>query len=225
MNYCILNLFILVITFLNESVAPDFVFAVQFTDFFRNHALSLVFSILSIFLIRIKDLQIKKRPASLNDNGTFADETNVTFFSLFMQLVNSEESKSIFNFLLLNIAFMFIQLLYSFRSRSLSLLSDSLHMLLDCMSLFLGLMASVISKHNAKHPTDKYPFGLARIGTLSGFTNGSLLLGIVFGIFNESIQRFFNPVTLENTTELLIVSTLGFLVNLVGIFAFNHAWP
>ncbi|KAG0687307.1 putative zinc transporter msc2 [Pichia californica] len=222
LNYIILNFFILVISFLNESVDPNFTFIDFFKKFFKNNILSFTFNIIILFTIHIEtepilnDEILKKSYISINS------DSNTTLFGLFIQMINSTESKSIFNFLLLNIAFMFIQLLYSFRSRSLSLLSDSLHMLLDCTSLFLGLMASMISKNNLKNPSEKYPFGLSRISTLSGFTNGSLLLGIVFGIFNESIQRFLNPVQLENTTELLIVSFLGFLVNLVGIFAFNH---
>jgi zinc transporter 5/7 len=220
-NYLILTSIILMIIFLHESVAPDFAFVHALTKFFSYNLFSIIFSTSLIFLVRINtsNLLFKSEPRNLNE---MKPNKNTSFFSLFLQLVNSEGSKSIFNFLLLNIAFMFIQLLYSFRSRSLSLLSDSLHMLLDCVSLFLGLMASVISKNNIQNPNKNYSFGLTRIGTLSGFTNGSLLLGIVFGIFNESIQRFFNPVILENTTELLIVSALGFLVNLVGIFAFNH---
>lgn len=239
----------------------------------------------------------------------FESSSNSRILPLLIQLFKSQETKSIFNFLLLNISFMFIQLLYSFRSKSLSLLSDSLHMLLDCMSLFLGLLASLISKndlksrefaqrklnekqrefnrgrratsttidysgiysensekqgdkhghnhndhghdhghdhshhdHHQEHsghadiidndkpsddsdiepPSELFPFGLARIETLAGFTNASLLLGIVFGIYNEAVQRLLDPVNLKCTDELLIVSILGLFVNLVGIFAFNH---
>lgn len=220
LNYLTLNAVVLVITFLNESVNPDFSFAEAFAIFVGNYAVKFSFNILVMFLLNVENsLMVGTRNAVFD---TTKADAETTLFGLFVQLINSDESKSIFNFLLLNVAFMFIQLLYSFRSKSLSLLSDSLHMLLDCTSLLLGLMASIISKNNLKTPSQKYPFGLNRIKTLSGFTNGSLLLGIVFGIYNESIQRFLNPVKLENTTELLIVSFLGFLVNLVGIFAFNH---
>lgn len=149
-------------------------------------------------------------------------EQKMTFLSLLAKLIRYEDSRSIFNYLLLNLSFMFVQILYSFRSKSLSLLSDSLHMFLDCMSLFLGLLASIISQNNAEHPNKSYPFGLARVETLAGFTNGSLLLGVVFGIFKDAIERLITPVKLQNTTELLIVSILGLLVNVVGIFAFGH---
>lgn len=138
---------------------------------------------------------------------------------LLMQLATNKDTKSIFSFLLLNTAFMFIQLLYSFRSKSLGLLSDSLHMALDCTSLFLGLIAGVLSKNPA---TDKFPFALGYLETLAGFTNGVLLIGIVSGIFVEALGRILHPVALHGTNELLVVSIIGLAVNLIGLFAFDH---
>ncbi|KAG7843241.1 hypothetical protein KL942_000337 [Ogataea angusta] len=179
------------------------------------------FAINMLFMLIVNPVKKSERPSP---GETVSDKShpNSTFVSLVVQLFNSKETRSIFNFLLLNVSFMFIQLLYSFRSKSLSLLSDSLHMMLDCTSLFLGLLASLVAKNNQQHPTREFPFGLTRIETLAGFTNGSLLLGVVFGILNESFQRLFHPVDLRKTDELLIVSILGLVVNLVGIFAFNH---
>lgn len=148
---------------------------------------------------------------------TASEKSNV---SLLKQIALNEDTRSIFSFLLLNTTFMFVQLLYSFRSKSLGLLSDSLHMALDCTSLLLGLIAGALSKNP---PSDKFPFALKSLGTLAGFTNGILLLGIVCGIFIEALGRFFNPVHLHGTSELLVVAILGLLVNLVGLFAFDHA--
>ncbi|KAG2731544.1 hypothetical protein G9P44_005131 [Scheffersomyces stipitis] len=137
------------------------------------------------------------------------------------ELLSHSDTRAIFNFLLLNATFMFVQLLHSFRSKSLGLLSDSLHMALDCMSLALGLIAGALSKKEI-NPHGKYPFGLKNFEILAGFTNGTLLIGISGGIIFEAIGRLVNPVVLEKTTELIIVSLLGLGVNLVGIFAFNH---
>ncbi|VEU20507.1 DEKNAAC101328 [Brettanomyces naardenensis] len=191
-------------------------------DLVKSNLFDFLLNVLLIIIIKPQDARPveSKEESSASDSQT--KEKGVSFVSLLIQLVKYEDSRSIFNFLLLNMSFMFIQILYSFRSKSLSLLSDSLHMFLDCTSLFLGMMASVVAKNNLERPSIMYPFGLARIETLSGFTNGSLLLGIVFGIFNQAVQRIMNPVPLERTTELLVVSILGLLVNLVGIFAFNH---
>lgn len=155
-----------------------------------------------------------------------------------VQLYTSPETNRIFQFLVLNFTFMFVQMIYSFRSKSLGLFSDSLHMLLDCSSLAIGLFAKLISKRvkssfysvegSSKSTAidakliSKYPFGLARIETLAAFVNGILLLSIVQDIFFESVHRLMNPVQLENINELLVVSILGLIVNLVGIFALNH---
>lgn len=140
--------------------------------------------------------------------------------SIIRQIAMNSDTRSIFSYLMLNTTFMFVQLLYSFRSKSLGLLSDSLHMALDCTSLLLGLIAGVLSK---RPPSDKFPFGLKYLETLAGFTNGVLLLGIVCGIFVQAIERLVNPVHIHGTNELLVVATLGLIVNLIGLFAFDHA--
>lgn len=130
-----------------------------------------------------------------------------------------DDTKNIFYFLLLNFSFMLIQLLYSILSHSLGLLSDSIHMFFDCLALFVGLIASILSKFP---PSTRFPYGLGKVETLSGFTNGFLLIGISLGVIAEAMERISVPVELEKTTELLIVSFLGLVVNIVGIFAFNH---
>lgn len=140
---------------------------------------------------------------------------------IFSEVMKHSDTRAIFNFLLLNTAFMFVQLLYSFRSKSLGLLSDSLHMALDCASLALGLVAGVLLKHPI-NANGKYPFGLRNFEILAGFANGTLLVGISGSIIFEAIGRLFHPVSLQQTTELIVVSILGLLVNVVGISAFNH---
>lgn len=137
------------------------------------------------------------------------------------EVLSHSDTRAIFNFLLLNTAFMFVQLLYSFRLKLLGLLSDSLHMALDCASLALGLIAGILLKHPINNH-GKYPFGLRNFEILAGFTNGTLLVGISGSIIFEAVGRLFNPVALQQTTELIVVSILGLLVNVVGIFAFNH---
>lgn len=130
-----------------------------------------------------------------------------------------DDTKNIFYFLLLNFSFMLIQLLYSILSHSLGLLSDSIHMFFDCLALMVGLVASILSKFP---PSTRFPYGFGKVETVSGFTNGFLLIGISAGVVAEAMERISNPVQLEKTGELLIVSVLGLVVNLVGIVAFNH---
>jgi len=56
---------------------------------------------------------------------------------------------------------------------------------------------------------------------LSGFVNGIFLVFIAIFVLMESIERFIEPPDID-TDKLLLVSTLGLLVNLIGVFAFAH---
>ena len=84
--------------------------------------------------------------------------------------------------------------------------------------LLAGLVATVITKWKAN---DKYSFGYVRAETLAGFINGLFLLFISFFIFSEAVERLVEPPEVKHE-RLLVVSILGFLVNLVGIFVFQH---
>ena len=63
--------------------------------------------------------------------------------------------------------------------------------------------------------------GYVRAETLAGFINGLFLLFISFFIFSEAVERLVEPPEVKHE-RLLVVSVLGFLVNLVGIFVFQH---
>jgi zinc transporter 5/7 len=55
---------------------------------------------------------------------------------------------------------------------------------------------------------------------LSGFFNSLFLIFVAFSVLTESIERFYVPQKI-NSDGLLLVSVLGFLVNLVGLFFFH----
>jgi zinc transporter 5/7 len=59
---------------------------------------------------------------------------------------DSADSRKIFLFLMVNLSFMFVELVYGFWTNSLGLISDAFHMLFDCTALGIGLYASVIAK-------------------------------------------------------------------------------
>ena len=77
-----------------------------------------------------------------------------------------------------------------------------------------GLVATVITKWKAN---DKYSFGYVRAETLAGFINGLFLLFISFFIFSEAVERLGEPPEVKHE-RLLVVSILGFIVNLVSSF-------
>lgn len=136
-----------------------------------------------------------------------------------MRLIFSEKtSRNIFMFLLLNLSFAFVELSYGVWTNSLGLISDSFHMFFDCTALLAGLAASVISRWRA---SESYSYGYVRAEVLSGFVNGLFLLFIGFFIFSEAVERLVEPPEVRHE-RLFLVSVGGFLVNLIGIFAFQH---
>ncbi len=120
--------------------------------------------------------------------------------------------------MLLNLAFMVVQSTYGYLTGSLGLISDSIHMFFDCVALFVGLCAAVMSKWP---PSIKFPYGYGKIDTLAGLGNGLFLMLISVEIVYEAMERLFSGADVARTTELLIVSSIGLGVNLVGIMAFH----
>ncbi|KAJ6485933.1 cation efflux protein [Mycena sanguinolenta] len=130
-------------------------------------------------------------------------------------ILSNPESRKIFYFLMLNMAYMLVQMLYGVWTNSLGLISDAIHMAFDCMAIGVGLFASVMATWE---PNERFTYGYGRIETLSGFANGIFLILISIFIVFEAIQRILEPPEM-NTSQLLLVSSLGLAVNLFGMFA------
>uniref|UniRef100_A0A3B3ZXV4 Zinc transporter n=1 Tax=Periophthalmus magnuspinnatus TaxID=409849 RepID=A0A3B3ZXV4_9GOBI len=135
------------------------------------------------------------------------------------QILEEYDSRQIFYFLCLNLAFTFVELFYGVWTNSLGLISDGFHMLFDCSALVLGLFAALMTRWKA---TRIFSYGYGRVEILSGFINGLFLMVIAFFVFMESVTRLLDP-PIINTDMLTPVSVGGLLVNLVGICAFSHA--
>lgn len=135
------------------------------------------------------------------------------------RLIFSDEStRNLFLFLILNLSFAFVEFLYGIWTNSLGLISDSFHMFFDCTGLLFGLAASVVTKWRAN---ERYSYGYVRAEVLGGFVNGLLLLFIALFIMSEAVERAIEPPEIKHE-RLFIVSLLGLIVNLVGIYAFKH---
>ncbi|KAI0716022.1 cation efflux family-domain-containing protein [Cerioporus squamosus] len=130
-------------------------------------------------------------------------------------ILSNPESRKIFYFLMLNMAYMMVQMSYGVWTNSLGLISDAIHMAFDCMAIAVGLIASVMARWP---PNERFTYGYGRIETLSGFANGIFLILISVFIVFEAIQRLLDPPEM-NTSQLLLVSSLGLGVNLFGMFA------
>ncbi|XP_026054191.1 zinc transporter 7-like [Carassius auratus] len=159
-------------------------------------------------------------PLSIKD-----DEYKPAKFSLFVKIsgwfrsiLADKTSRNLFFFLCLNLSFAFVELLFGIWTNSLGLISDSFHMFFDCTALLAGLAASVISRWRSN---DSFSYGYVRAEVLAGFVNGLFLIFTAFFIFSEGVERALEPPDV-NHERLLPVSIAGLLVNLVGIFVFQH---
>jgi zinc transporter 5/7 len=140
--------------------------------------------------------------------------------SILHSVLIEKDSRRIAYFGVLNLSFMMVQFFYGYVSGSLGLLTDSIHMLFDCAGLAVGLAAAVMSKWR---PNAAFPYGYGKVDTLSGFANGVFLLLVSVEICFDAFERLWEGHELHRLNELLIVSVLGFLVNIVGLTAFGHA--
>ncbi|KAF2495139.1 cation efflux protein [Lophium mytilinum] len=140
--------------------------------------------------------------------------------SILHSVLMERDSRRIAYFAVLNLGFMLVQFFYGFVSGSLGLLTDSIHMLFDCAGLAVGLAAAVMSKWR---PSVRFPYGFGKIDTISGFANGIFLMLVSVEIVFDAFERLWDGSELHRLNELLVVSVLGFLVNLVGLTAFGHA--
>lgn len=140
--------------------------------------------------------------------------------SILHSILIEKDSRRIAYFGMVNLAFMMVQFFYGYVSGSLGLLTDSIHMLFDCAGLAVGLAAAVMSKWR---PNVRFPYGYGKIDTLSGFANGVFLLLVSVEIIFDAFERLWEGHELARLNELLIVSVLGLLVNLLGLTAFGHA--
>ncbi|XP_041371016.1 zinc transporter 5-like isoform X2 [Gigantopelta aegis] len=165
-------------------------------------------------------------PAGLPLYSIAGDALQRTTHSVFMvlknglrQILEESDSRKIFYFLCINLAFTFVELTYGVWTNSLGLISDGFHMLFDCSALVMGLYAAVMSRWKASRI---FSYGFDRVEVLSGFINGLFLIVIGIFVFAEAIGRLFEPPEIH-TERLLTVSVMGLLVNLTGIFVFKSA--
>ncbi|KAM4878883.1 proton-coupled zinc antiporter SLC30A5 isoform 9-T12 [Sylvia borin] len=73
------------------------------------------------------------------------------------QILEEYDSRQIFYFLCLNLAFTFVELFYGVWTNSLGLISDGFHMLFDCSALVMGLFAALMTRWKA---TRIFSYGL-----------------------------------------------------------------
>ncbi len=95
---------------------------------------------------------------------------------------------------------------------SMALFSDGLHMGTHASALSISLISYILARKLSKDT--RYTFGTWKIEILGAYTS-ALILGLM-GIFVLiiSIQRLFNPISI-NYNYALLVATIGLVVNII----------
>lgn len=109
--------------------------------------------------------------------------------------------------------FLIVEVIGSWVTGSLALLSDAAHMMTDASALVVSLAAIRIGK---KEADIKRTFGYYRLEILAAAFNSILLFFVAIYIIYEAYGRFKNPAEIQSL-EMLIIASLGLLVNLISM--------
>ena len=113
----------------------------------------------------------------------------------------------------LTLFFLLAEVVGALLTNSLALLSDAAHMLTDVVALGVSLFAIRLSRR----PADtRRTYGYARMEAIGAMVNGGLLFVLAGYILWEAIDRFREPQAVA-TTGMLVVATLGLVVNLISM--------
>jgi zinc transporter 5/7 len=134
-------------------------------------------------------------------------------------LQEKENLKNLALFLILNLFFMFVEILFGLIRNSLGLLTDGALMLLDCSAIMIGLYTTYLT---TLKPNSKFHFGYHRTEVIGTFINSVFLLFIAIYVIFQSLERFIQPKQVD-TSHLFTISFLGLFINLIGIsFLYNQ---
>lgn len=131
--------------------------------------------------------------------------------------INAESlNKAFIIGIVLNLAFVVIELAAGFWFDSLALLSDAGHNLSDVVSLVLALLAFRLAKVKAN---ERYTYGYKKSTILVSLLNAVILLVAVGAIVIESIHKLSNPAVVPGGA-IAWVAGVGVLINAFTAFLF-----
>ena len=115
--------------------------------------------------------------------------------------------------LLLVSSYIVVEVISGLLTGSLALIADAGHMLADAGGLTLALFAINFS---SKPATPQRTYGFYRIEILAALANSAILILVSIYIIYDAYERIIEPPQIKGAA-LIIVGTIGLVVNLVGI--------
>lgn len=117
--------------------------------------------------------------------------------------------------IILTIITMFAEIYFGFVTNSMGLLADGFHMGTHAFALSITLFVCYCAL--------KFKNKEEKLNALGGYTSAILLGFTSLGIIWESIERFFNPLSIS-FSDAILVAIIGLLVNTICVFLMgeNH---
>lgn len=109
----------------------------------------------------------------------------------------------------LNTIYVIAEVIWGIIGHSLALLADACHNLSDILALVCAWVATILSQ---KKPSAHFTYGYRRTSILASLANAIILLIVTGGIILEAIERFSNPVPVQQWV-IIIVAAIGVVVN------------
>jgi cobalt-zinc-cadmium efflux system protein len=111
--------------------------------------------------------------------------------------------------IILNVAFIVIEVIFGLLSDSLALLADAGHNVTDVLGLLLAWGANFLA---GKRPTTRRTYGYRRGTILASLFSSIMLLTAMGGITWEAVERFGSP-TQANGLTMMAVAGIGVVIN------------
>jgi cation diffusion facilitator family transporter len=112
-------------------------------------------------------------------------------------------------------AMMAAEIVGGFWFGSVALIADGLHMSTHAGALLIAALAYTYSRRYAND--GRFAFGTGKLGDLAAFTSAIALAMIAMLIGYESVDRFFNPVSIA-FNQAIPIAAVGLGVNLLSAF-------
>lgn len=124
--------------------------------------------------------------------------------------------KAIIFGIILNVAFIIIEVTFGLLADSIALISDAGHNLADVIALLLAWVAAWMIK---KKPFGKFTYGFKKGSIIIALINSFLLLVAVGAIAWEAVHRFYSTYTVNGQT-VIIVASAGVVINGLTAYLF-----
>jgi len=128
------------------------------------------------------------------------------------------DTRRLFYFLCVNVAFMLVEMVVGVWTNSLGLLTDSLHNLFENTAVSIGLFAGIATKWKASRAA---PFGYGRLEVLGRYLNALVSAIIAANIGIEAVLRSHAPPEVK-TGGLVLISVGSFALSIISMVSFRQ---